>query len=86
MNFHKIDVNMIPAGKGRGYTQTRLHAQLEEFVNMNVPAVRVTSWEQNYKTVKSAQESIRRCAKHFKLPVLAVTRKEKDLYLIRTDM
>lgn len=86
MNFHKVD--FIPGyyGGGKGYRVTKLYAKLTEFVDLEVPVVKVTSWEQDYKSVKTAQESVRACARRFKLPVKAVTRSNKDLYLIRTDM
>lgn len=84
MEFKKVDY--LPGRpNGKGYALCKLEAELVRFKDSNIKVAKVTGWEGNYKTIRTAAESIRTCAKRFKLPVVPAQRKG-ELYIIRTDM
>lgn len=86
MRFEDIEGGVIPGIKR--YTKERLSPramELMEFVNLNVKAKECIFTENEYSSVKSAQNSINGSAKNYGIPVHAVIRGEK-VYLERTDM
>ena len=84
MEFKKVDY--IPGRViKKGYAPCKLQTELDRFINQNIKIAKVIGWEAEYKNVTSAAESIRNCAKRFKLPVTASQRKN-EIYMIRTDM
>lgn len=83
MRFH--EVKEIPYGRGNDRKMMKLQAELEEFVAMNIPIARVSGWDKQYKTIKSAYESLRKAAIRWSLPIDVTTRKG-EVYFIRTDM
>lgn len=65
--------------------RSKIDAELTEFMRMNVKCVRVTFGENEYSSVKSAQNILNTGAKRTGFPIKARQRKGK-LYLVRTDM
>lgn len=75
-----VKVKEVPT---RNYNKVECY--VEEFMQMNTPTVRVEIATKEYATVYSAAGSFRKAIKRLKLPVQATVR-DRQLYLIRTDM
>lgn len=76
-----VEVKELPR---MGYRRNELKARLDEFMRMRTKTVKV-GWEGTYKSARSAQMGLSRCAKREALPI-DVRTKDGEVYLIRRDM
>ena len=76
-----VEVKEVPQ-KNRRY-KGELRDRLQEFMNMNVLAVKVENHD--YKNTSAAYKSLHNAAKNWVFPIDVVTR-NGEIYLIRRDM
>ncbi len=86
MTFTKVDYP-VPKGDHKGERPRRkdLATVFDEFMVMQIKAVRLSFNRDEYKDTKSASQTLRAFARSHDLPV-KVLHRMNDVYFVRTDM
>ena len=79
MILRESDPNLI--SKQKGFKATRLQLQFKKFLEMDIKLASCELETDEYCSISSAQASINRSARHFKVPVRAIAIHSK-LYLM----